>query len=285
MTLSIAGLVLLSAALHPLWNVVVKREPSPSRAFTGLAATLLSVALLHATVAGIPLWPPADAWPLMALSAAGQVLYGVMLVTVLRRGDLSAYYPLVRASPAAIVAWGWAVEGQSYGWPLLAGIALVLTGGWRVQAARGLRLADPVSLAAALLSMLGVAVYSVADGRLMARVPPEAVLFWVQGMALPGLVLGLRLVDRRLPPVTGGGAWWAPVVAGVLAYVSYWLILYAYASGAEVAAVASVRQASIPFSVLMGAVWLGERDLAGRLGASLLMAAGIVLIVLNRSSL
>jgi len=32
----------------------------------------------------------------------------------------------------------------------------------------------------------------------------------------------------------------------------------------------------------MGALWLGERNLAARLGASLVVAAGIVLIVLNR---
>jgi hypothetical protein len=69
--------------------------------------------------------------------------------------------------------------------------------------------------------------------------------------------------------------------AGALAYTSYWLILTAYSLGGEVAAVTSVRQASIPISVLIGGVLLREGAVFRRLGASLLLAAGIVTIALS----
>jgi hypothetical protein len=65
-----------------------------------------------------------------------------------------------------------------------------------------------------------------------------------------------------------------------MCYASYWLILKAYALGGEVAAVMSVRQASIPLSVLIGGFYLREAAMARRLGASLLLGAGIVVIVL-----
>lgn len=281
MPLSVAALVLLSAALHPIWNVLIKRDASPAGAFLLLGGTLTGVGVMQALASGVSLWPPAEVWSLLALSAAGQALYGAALVAALRRGDLSAYYPVVRASPVAVVAWGWLAQGQSYGWPLLLGIALVLAGGFRLQMRPGRRFDDPVALAAAVCAMLGSAVYSVADGLAMRMVPPELVLIWGQGLALPVSALVFRLAGL---PIGGGSrrGRLSAMAAGIIAYASYYLILLAYQMGGNVAAVTSVRQASIPLSVLMGALWLGERNLSRRLGASLVAAAGIVLIVLNR---
>ncbi|WP_207477847.1 EamA family transporter [Arenibaculum pallidiluteum] len=281
MTLPLAGLVLLSAALHPLWNALVKRDASPAGAFLGLAAVLAAIGLVQVAAGGGAICPPPGTWPLLAASVAGQTVYGVALVTALRRGDLSAYYPLVRSSPVAIVAYGWLFEGQSYGWPLLAGIALVLAGGYALQTGPGRRVHDPRTLAAAVIAMLGTAVYSVADGAAMRHMTPEALLFWTQLGAIPPLTLGFRLAGA---PIRGGGRGALPraLAGGAISYASYYLILLAYGLGGDVAAVASVRQASIPMAVLVGALWLGEPALGRRLGASLLVAFGIVLIVLGR---
>lgn len=49
------------------------------------------------------------------------------------------------------------------------------------------------------------------------------------------------------------------------------------------AAVTAVRQISIPLSVPMGALRLGERNLKGRLLGSVVVVAGVVLIALNPS--
>lgn len=282
MTPLILGLVLLSALLHPIWNLLIKRASSPSGAFLVLAATLVGLGAVQALVTGTSLIPPREALPVLALSALGQSVYGVALVAVLRRGDLSAYYPVVRASPVGIVAFGWLVEGKSYGPALLAGIALVLVGGYRLQTAPGRRLDDPIALGAALLSMCGVATYSIADGLATQLVPPELLMVWVQSTSMPLLFLGFRAVGMRVPFALPKRVPWVALVAGALAYASYYLILLAYQWGGAVAAVASVRQASIPLSVLIGALWLGEKRLAGRLPASLLVAAGIILIVFNR---
>ncbi|HYH38185.1 MAG TPA: hypothetical protein VD860_08195 [Azospirillum sp.] len=281
MPLSLAALVLLSAALHPVWNVLIKRDASPAGTFLILATTLVGIGVVQGLASGVALWPSAAVWPALLASAGGQILYGTALAFALRRGDLSAYYPVVRASPVAVVAFGWLVEGRSYGAPLLAGIALVLAGGFLLQARPGKRFDDPRALAAAVVAMLGSAVYSVADGRAMQMAAPELVLVWAQGLALPVQLLAFRLIGM---PVRLGGrrGLVSGMAAGAIAYASYYLILLVYQWGGSVAAVTSVRQASIPLSVLMGALWLGERNLAARLGASLVVAAGIVLIVLNR---
>jgi len=281
MPLSIVALVLLSAAIHPVWNILVKRNPSPAGAFLAFSVVLVGIGVVQAAVSGVSLWPADGLWPLLAVSAAGQALYGAALVIALRRGDLSAYYPLIRAAPVGVVGWGWLVEGHSYGWPMLAGIGLVLAGGFLLQARRGRRIDDPVALTAALCAMLGSVAYSLADGEAMRLAPPVLVMVWGQGLALPAILLVFRWAGM---PLGSGGrrGWLYAAVAGGLGYTSYYLILLAYQMGGNVAAVASVRQASIPLSVLMGALWLGERNLGGRLAASLLVAAGIVMIVLNR---
>ncbi len=69
------------------------------------------------------------------------------------------------------------------------------------------------------------------------------------------------------------------VKIGVICYISYLLILIAYQNGGEVAVVNSVRQASIPISVLLGGMWLKEIDIKQRILASLLLSLGIVVIV------
>ena len=69
------------------------------------------------------------------------------------------------------------------------------------------------------------------------------------------------------------------IVPGIMAYGSYYLILMAYQIGAEVAAVTSVRQASIPISVMLGGFFLREGAILRRLIAASLLAAGILVIV------
>ena len=72
---------------------------------------------------------------------------------------------------------------------------------------------------------------------------------------------------------------WRHIVAGSLAYISYFLILWAYQLGGNVAAVASVRQASIPLSVIGAALVLKERSINRRLLWSCVLTLGIVVII------
>ena len=47
-----AALVVVSAALHPLWYALVKRDPDPNAAFVGLNAVFAAIALGHAGLRG-----------------------------------------------------------------------------------------------------------------------------------------------------------------------------------------------------------------------------------------
>jgi len=286
MPIDIVGLVLLSALLHPLWNALLKKGGQPESGFLVLTFLIALFAGVHALIGGHDLRSILTVWPFYLASFAGQLVYGFFLVMTLRRGDLSAYYPIIRSSPALIVVIGFLVLGQRYSPLLLAGIALVLVGGFLLQYRPGMRLLDdPRTLACALLSMSGVAIYSLSDSEAVRRIPPAVMFFWVEASCLVAYLVLFRLMGEHSVRWTVLYQWLrrplSNTAAGVMAYASYWLILEAYAQGGAVAAVTSVRQASIPISVLVGGVLLREGAVFRRLGASLLLAAGIVVIVLS----
>ena len=81
--------------------------------------------------------------------------------------------------------------------------------------------------------------------------------------------------------VIHGFSWTHMVLPGVLAYSSYYLILIAYQLGGDVAAVTSMRQASIPISVLLGGLFLREGAMLRRFCAAGLLALGIVVIAMS----
>ncbi len=283
MELMIAGIVLLSAAIHPIWNLFLKKEPDTQLGYLGLTVVLAVCGLVHALFAGSNLWAVTAVLPLLFLSWCGQILYGTCLTATLNRGDLSAYYPIIRASPVFIVIVGVLLLGTSYSWYVLMGIAMAVAGGFLLLYRRGTHfLEDPKTLGLALLAMAGTGIYSMADANLMKTLEPEVQLFWIETFLIPvylGLFMRRRTHTRYDDPRSLPARAIMLIVPGIMAYGSYYLILMAYQMGAEVAAVTSVRQASIPISVMLGGFFLREGAIARRLIAALLLAAGIVVIV------
>ena len=280
----VATLVLVSAALHPLWNLLVKRSPRPEGAFFILTVQLSLFGLIHALVIGADILAAAEVWPLILVSVAGQILYGTSLLTTLKRGDISAYYPIVRASPLFIVVVGFLVFGERYDTSLLFAIALVLAGGFVLLYRRGTRfLDDPRTLGFAVLAMCGTGVYSLADSRMMQTIEPPVLFFWVEITCAPIYAVLYRRVGIGPNFLRGVGTLLArpfhTLLLTSMVYGSYILILTAYEMGGDVAAVTSVRQASIPLSVILGGLLLREGSTGRRLIASLILALGIVLIV------
>lgn len=283
MDLVIAGMVLLAAAIHPVWNLLLKQEPDTQLSYLGLTIVLAACGLVHSLIAGSDLWAAGAVLPLIFLSWCGQILYGTCLTATLMRGDLSAYYPIIRASPVFIVIVGVTLLGVSYSPYVLLGIGMAVAGGFLLLYRRGTRfLDDPPTLLLALLAMSGTGIYSIADARLMETLEPQVQMFWVEVLLIPvylSLFLHRRTHTRYDDKRTIGRRTLMLIVPGILAYASYYLILMAYQMGAEVAAVTSVRQASIPISVMLGGLFLREGSIARRLFAATLLAAGIIVII------
>lgn len=283
MDLIIAGMVLVSAAIHPVWNLFLKKEPDTLLGYLGLTIVLAICALIHSLAAGSQIWAAGAVLPLIFLSWCGQILYGTCLTATLARGDLSTYYPIIRASPVFIVIASVMLLGASYSWYVLLGMAMALAGGFVLLYRRGTHfLEDPKTLGFALLAMSGTGIYSIADSQLMQTLEPQVMFFWVEALLIPVYLTlylrrrtHIRFEDER--PMGFRAA--MLIVPGIMAYGSYYLILLAYQMGGEVAVVTSVRQASIPISVILGGFFLSEGAILRRLIAASLLAAGIVVII------
>ena len=286
MTIQIALIVLLSALLHPLWNMLIKRESDQRATYVSFTTIFALYALVHGLVIQADFMVAGKLWVLIAFSIIGQLLYGTALISTLKRGDLSSYYPIIRAAPLFIVIVNIVVFSIHYDGLILAGIAAVLLGSFLLQYRRGTRFfSDPLTLLFAVMAMTGSGIYSLADSRLMQHIHPSVMMFYVEIFTVP-IYLGFYLYNNRRAVTRSGTVISlkrllnpACFFYAAIAYASYYLLLWAYALGGEVAMVTSLRQASIPLSVLLGGLYLREGAIARRLIASLVLAFGIIIIV------
>lgn len=280
------ALVLISAATHPLRDLTLKGTAHPVSCYVGVSLTWVVLAALQAAVMGQGLSLPRETWPFVVISALGLTLYYYGTLSALRRGNLSVYYPIIRSSPIAIVAFSWMALGQDYSGLTLLGIVLVLLGSLMIPKTPGGLQQDHRAFALAVMAMLGSAAYSINDAHAMRQANPAPFLFYSYVLVTP-MLAGIRAwEDRHLSaPFLGVIRGWslAPgriVFAGISSYLSYLFILSAFQIGAEAASVSAVRQASIPVSVILAAVILKEPRFLHRIGWASLSALGILSITL-----
>lgn len=281
MGVEITLMVLVSATIHPLWNLLIKKNPDPQFGYLILTATMSLCGLAHGLLLGVSFAAVLTVLPFVALSVSGQILYGTCLTATLRRGDLSVYYPIIRASPVFVVLVSVLFLGKSYAPIILLGITMTVAGGFALLYRRGTHILDNAcALGFALLAMSGTGIYSLADARLMETITPQVLVFVVEGLLVPiyAFIWFRQRAANGLPKTVPRISLIYLLLPGVLSYASYYLILLAYQFGGEVAVVTSVRQASIPISVALGGLFLREGAMVRRFCAAGLLALGIVVI-------
>lgn len=285
MSAGIVLLVLISAVMHPFWNLLIKKCPDLQLGFLCLTATMCMAGLMHGLLSGADFSAALKVLPLLGLSVGGQLLYGTCLTATLKRGDLSTYYPIIRSSPVFVVVVSVLIFGKCYPLAVLAGIGMAVAGGFLLLYRRGGHiLGDRTALGLALIAMCGTGIYSLADARMMQTVEPPVMLFCVElvlTVIYAGIWIRMRARSQVPTPRINGTVWAYLLLPGVVAYSSYYLILLAYQFGGDVAAVTSIRQASIPVSVALGGLFLREGAMVRRFLAAGLLAAGIVVIAAN----
>jgi drug/metabolite transporter (DMT)-like permease len=276
MTPTIAAAVLLSALLHAVWNSLAHNvsDRLAGFAFIGLVDTVGGGVL--ALIAGLP---PAGAWPFIIASAALHVAYNLGLLASYELGEFSQMYPLARGtSPWVVALVSVLALGDDLPLSELAGviaisaglIALVFIGGRPHRR-------DVPALSAALLTGLMIAAYTVVDGLGVREAPLAAYIGWMFLLQGPPIVVLAALRRRgRIGPAARESAG-AGIAGGVISLAAYSIVLWAQTSGA-LAPIAALRETSIVFGALIGALFLGERLGAKRAVAAGVVLAGVVLI-------
>ncbi len=156
------GLILCAAVLHAVWNAMVKG--SADRVIA-LGLINLGHGLVGIVMVVLYLPPAREAWPFIVASTFIHYFYYGFLLVAYRFGDLSQVYPIARGVAPVLVALG----AQFFAGEVLppvawAGILIISVAiGAQTFGRRGARI-NAGALAAAVLTGITIASYSVADG-------------------------------------------------------------------------------------------------------------------------
>jgi uncharacterized membrane protein len=286
----VIGLVVVSAMLHVAWNIRLKTAGDPLRAATvGMLAA--SVGIIPAGLVawwlggGAPL--PIEGVALGILSGTIEAGYFVLLSAAYRRGDLSVVYPIARGTaPLLAVAIGVGLLGERLGLAGSIGVVGLLLGfvmlqrPWRVLRGHG---HDP-AVAFAFATGVTIATYTAIDriGTRLIDPLPYAAILWVTTSVV--LVVWVRLVSGGDLFAGGREQVRRAAVGGWLTLGAYVLVLWAL-SVAPLSGVAPLRESATVFAAAWGSVRMGEavgrREIGRRIGASVLIVGGALLLAVG----
>jgi drug/metabolite transporter (DMT)-like permease len=265
--------VLFAALLHAGWNALVKLGLDRFSSVLFLALAQGAIALLLLPFFGPP---PRVAWPWVLAGSALHSGYKLVLIRAYGHGDLSQVYPLARGTAPLIVALAGALFlGETMVPARLAAVAAIAAGIMLMAGKGGLTRAG---LGWALATAAFTASYTMADG-IGARIAGSASAFTLTMFVLDGLfMLVYGLAARGGPALLALlPAWRGGAAAGAMSLGAYWIAIWAFTQ-APLAMVAALRETSVLFAMLIGAVLLKERPGPRRWAAAALMLAGVALI-------
>ncbi|MBD3919442.1 EamA family transporter [Paenibacillus sp. PR3] len=276
-------LVLLSGLLHAIWNLYTKRS---SNKVSFLWLTQL-VAVLIFTPLTIIEWDTSRMTGTGALMLLlSMVLHGIYVLLLARTytvGDFSQVYPIMRGtSPLVVPILGTALLGEhltALGW---FGVVLILFG---VGVTSNLRLLMKGSTKAAykapLLALavgLCIASYIIVD-KISLDYMPAVMLNQATNIG-NALLLGWAAFRSHAVKSELRINWKTILLGGIIAPGGYMLFLYAL-SLAPVAQLAPMREIGTVFGTLMGIMLLREPQGKRRIGTSILITAGVILLAMN----
>jgi drug/metabolite transporter (DMT)-like permease len=277
-TPSIVAAVLFAAVLHAVWNSLAHAVDDRLMGFAMIALVDMVGGGALAACGGLP---PAGAWPFIIASAALHVVYNLLLLASYELGEFSQMYPLARGtSPWVVALVSVVVLGRELPITELLGvlavsaglIALVFIGGRPGRK-------DLPALIAAMLTGLAIASYTVVDGLGVMHAPLFAYTGWLFLLQGPPIAVLAAIRRGRLLPAAVRASAVSGLAGGAISIVAYTIVLWAQTSGA-LAPIAALRETSIVFGALIGALFLGERLGARRAIAAGVVLAGVVLISL-----
>jgi drug/metabolite transporter (DMT)-like permease len=273
-------LVLLAALLHAGWNFLVKAGADRLLDTMGVAvgASLIAGCLLPF----VPLPAPAS-WPWLTATVCVHVGYFTLLVATYNRADLSLAYPVMRGAAPLLVAAACPLLGEPVSAGLLLGVALVGCG-IMLPAWIGLRrgIVGMSSVGLALANSFVIALYTVWDG-FGVRVSGSALsytlwLFFLNSWSILAIALWRRSAGAVFAHFRRH--WLRTAFGAAMTIGSYGIALWAMTQ-TQMAAVAALRETSVVFATILGAVVLKEALGPWRMLGAAAVAVGVAVVRLG----
>jgi drug/metabolite transporter (DMT)-like permease len=273
--------VLGAAALHALWNSLVK---SASDKFLSSAVVALWCGVAAVVAALVLPRPAAVAFPFIVASAIIHIVYFMLVGQLYRSADLSVAYPIMRGlAPLIAAVIALATLGEAPGPIASLGVAALVAGVLAMGAsgfAHG-RINRPTILVA-LANSAVIAIYSVIDGQ-GARLSGAGSAFafaynsWADALTALSYLPIILFLRGRAVVATFAQDWRRGLIGGLAAFFGYAIVVWAM-TRAPIAAVAALRETSVVFAAIIGVAVLGEPFHAQRAIGVLVILAGVILL-------
>jgi drug/metabolite transporter (DMT)-like permease len=277
LSLAVTFAVIAAAVTHAAWNAIAHGIKDQTLAFGLIGVGGIAVGIPLVIVAAMP---HGDCWPYLLGSVAIHVFYNLLLMQCYRLGEFSQVYPLARGtSPLVVTILAAIFIHEGLALPQIVGV-LVVSGGLATLVLAGRR-PGRAAFAAAVGTGLTIAAYTVVDGvgvRLSGS--PVGYIGWL--MVLESLCVPMFAVFRRRGVLLKQPrrVLLAGLAAGALSVLAYGLVLWAQTRGA-LAPIAALRETSVIFGAIIGTLVFREPFGRTRIAATVLVAAGIVLLNLG----
>jgi drug/metabolite transporter (DMT)-like permease len=277
MTLLALVLILAAALMHATWNSLIKLSGD------GLVTTALMMGI--GGLIGIPVaffvpFPNLEVWLVLGVSGLVHVGYIFFLLRAYSHGDLSKVYPIARGTaPLLLALVAWIAIGEGLSNTGIVAIVLISGGIISLSYSNGRAShAERKAVLYAFATSMFIASYTFIDGfgARLAESPHSFVvwLFITQGIVFVGAALlfrrGAFLSLAKQERFRGAAG-------GVLSLAAYWIVVWALAAGA-MAPVAALRETSVVFAAIIGAIFLKESFGIWRIVAAATVAAGVLLL-------
>jgi drug/metabolite transporter (DMT)-like permease len=279
LTLGVTLAVLAAGLLHAGWNALLKSAPGGDPMLdTAIIVAGSSIAGL-CVVPWLPFPDPAS-WKFAAASAIVHFGYYLTLGKAYRVGDLSFAYPLMRGTAPLLVT----VLGVLFlrEWPtpqVTLGIALICAGIVSIAfVRRGAH--PPAAKWWAFANAAIIASYTLIDGA-GARASGNAWSYvsWLIFLEALPFLLWVRWRHGPIATAYVARSWRRGLAGGAASLGAYAIVLWAM-TRAPVAAVAALRETSVLFAALIGAVWLKEGFGLPRLAGAASVVIGVAALKL-----
>jgi len=277
-------LLLTSAVMHALWNLILKQAESKYVAMNWQVLLSGAAALIAIVFVGLP---PREMWPFAIASTFLEIFYFLLLMYAYSDHDFSLIYPIARgAAPALVVLWADIFLAETPTSGGMTGIALIVLGMVVIGSTSLLNNHEGKPHLKGIFLALGVAflisVYTIVDGTAV-KAHPDSALPYALSMFAGVPLLTTPFMLRRFGPDSFIQAWrgqrWRLILGGVLGVVAYTTALYAY-SFAPLNYSEAIREVSVVIGAFFGWRFLGETMGGYRLLGAGVIFAGISLIAI-----
>jgi drug/metabolite transporter (DMT)-like permease len=271
MTAGVVGIVLASGLLHALWNLMVHSGEDRLRTMTIVGSTMAAAGAIVLACSSLP---DRAVWKFVAISAAFELAYHLLLVGAYERGELSSMYPIARGTAPVLVLFGGnAFSSEPISYSMLVSVCCIGGGVLLLGLGPNVRLSGVLFAGAAGTCIAGytvtdaIGVREASDGLVYI-----AAVFFLTGLPLPAILWRCRgptvFQAPRIEVIKG-------VVAGAVSIAAYGSVIWAMQFG-QMAMVAALRECSVLFAAVLGVWILQEAFTLRKLGGCLLLSAGLL---------